>query len=323
MLSFIMSGSFQRIHWLYRRLKENAYPSRHTYYDEFGRSRSTFKRDLDLLRNGLDAPVEYDQEQDGYFLTDHSFELPSYWFDRSHLLLLIGLCRHLRQTSGFHADLDRLTEKLRSLLTLADGTDITTLFSFELVEWSRCNSHHFDAVSQALLTRSCLDIQYHAARNDTCTHRCIEPYRLHNYMGTWYLVAWCKKRESPRLFSLARIQQADILDKRWQTTRFDVDAYLNDAFGIFKGKAVAEVVLRFDSSMARFIRSEVWHPDQKMLDEPDGGLRLTLPVANFTEITMRVLKYGHHVEVLAPMELRQQVADAIRKMAAVYSDDWK
>jgi hypothetical protein len=41
--------------------------------------------------------------------------------------------------------------------------------------------------------------------------------------------------------------------------------------------------------MARLVGGMFWHPEQQGESTPDGGLRLTIPVADFTEITMRIL----------------------------------
>ncbi|WP_280982321.1 WYL domain-containing protein [Desulfurivibrio alkaliphilus] len=41
-------------------------------------------------------------------------------------------------------------------------------------------------------------------------------------------------------------------------------------------------------------------------------------MTNHTEIMMQTLRYGHHVEVLAPPELRRRVVEEIRRMGGVY-----
>lgn len=97
-----------------------------------------------------------------------------------------------------------------------------------------------------------------------------------------------------------------------------MDDYLAAAFGIFKGEARETVVLHFSPTMARFVSNEFWHGDQVMEPLPDGGLRLSLPVANLTEIRMKVLQYGSEVEVVAPDELREQVAAEAARVVELY-----
>lgn len=95
---------------------------------------------------------------------------------------------------------------------------------------------------------------------------------------------------------------------------------LQNNFGIFQGQKSIQVVLRFSPFRARWIREQVWHPEQKIRELADGGLDLELPVADFREIKMRILSFGADVEVLSPDELRLEVAQEIKKMQGLYPD---
>ena len=78
--------------------------------------------------------------------------------------------------------------------------------------------------------------------------------------------------------------------------------------------------LRFSPFRARWIREQIWHPDQKMRELPGGGLELELPVADYREIKMRILSFGSDVEVISPEDLRLEVAKEIKRMQRLYSD---
>jgi len=54
-----MTG-YERIHWLYERLKRKTFPRRAQFLDCFAVSASTFKRDLAQLRDRLHTPIDYD-----------------------------------------------------------------------------------------------------------------------------------------------------------------------------------------------------------------------------------------------------------------------
>ena len=90
---------------------------------------------------------------------------------------------------------------------------------------------------------------------------------------------------------------------------------LETAFGIFQAQSTQPVTLRFNPFRARWIREQVWHPDQNVIENPGGTLDLTIPVADFREIKMWILSFGADVTVLAPEALRNEVADEVRKMA--------
>ena len=93
---------------------------------------------------------------------------------------------------------------------------------------------------------------------------------------------------------------------------------LADAFGLFQGKPTIAVTLRFYHFRARWVRGQHWHPHQQIREQSDGGLELTLPVADFREIKTKIMQFGADVEVLAPPELRRQIRTEIGAMQALY-----
>ncbi len=290
--------------------------------DAFEISESTFKRDIALLRDRMGAPVEYDPEAGGYVLTETAYEIPSFWFNRLQLLLMIGICKQLRKADGSFPDgeLTTFREKLQRLLTLHDGTDLGECFSFEYVEWAVCDSQHTGLLMDAILQKRCVELTYHAAGTDRTSTRTVEPYRLHNYMGTWYLIGFCRLHNQPRVFQVGRILNIEISQAGFDTPQFDPNAFLENSFGIFKGNETFTVKVRFDAFISRFIRNEIWHDRQEVTENPDGGLTMTLPVSNLIEIKMKVLKYGRHVKVLAPAELQSQVAEEAKKIIEMYGN---
>jgi predicted DNA-binding transcriptional regulator YafY len=93
---------------------------------------------------------------------------------------------------------------------------------------------------------------------------------------------------------------------------------LQGAFGIFQAKETVTAVLRFTPFRARWIKEQIWHPHQTMTHLDDGGLELSLPVADFREIKLKILQFGADVEVISPEELRQEVRKEIEKMTKIY-----
>jgi len=75
--------------------------------------------------------------------------------------------------------------------------------------------------------------------------------------------------------------------------------------------------LRFFSPAAARVRETIWHPSQQLTDGPDGQVDMRVTVAGTVEIAPWILGWGDAVEVLAPLELRQRIADAGTRMAAL------
>jgi predicted DNA-binding transcriptional regulator YafY len=70
---------------------------------------------------------------------------------------------------------------------------------------------------------------------------------------------------------------------------------------------------------ARWVASEVWHPEQRSAFDAKGRYTLEVPYRDDRELLLEILKHGPDVEVLAPDELRAKVHAALARAAAQYA----
>ncbi len=78
------------------------------------------------------------------------------------------------------------------------------------------------------------------------------------------------------------------------------------------------VTISFKGQAAETVRYQQWHPEQH-LDEKNGRLLLTLPVADHREIIMKVLQFGSLAEIISPQKLRKKVHAELGKMIQLYA----
>ncbi len=179
-----------------------------------------------------------------------------------------------------------------------------------------------ETLTRAWADRRLVRISYWAADRPEAQERIIAPYFLEVSRSepASYVVAHDQLRDALRTFKLERIQTTELLPDHYVIPEdFDVYKWLESSWGIINEDEV-EVRLRFTPSVARRVRESVWHHSQKLVDLPDGGCLLTICVAGIKEIKSWVMSWGAEVEVLAPPELRAQVAEDSRRMIAQYAD---
>jgi predicted DNA-binding transcriptional regulator YafY len=143
-----------------------------------------------------------------------------------------------------------------------------------------------------------------------------------HYRDNWYLDGWCHLREGLRTFAVDAIEGAETLE----TPATDVDAAALDShfassYGIFAGTPEHEAVLRFGATRARYVANERWHRDQQGCVLDDGRYELRVPYSNPAELIMDILKFGPEVEVVAPLALREAVAERLREALGLYAED--
>jgi predicted DNA-binding transcriptional regulator YafY len=76
------------------------------------------------------------------------------------------------------------------------------------------------------------------------------------------------------------------------------------------------VRIRFSRRTAPYILERNWHPSQRIARQRDGGVVLTLRIADLAEVRRWLIGYGGEARVLAPEKLRQEIeAECARVLA--------
>ena len=122
-----------------------------------------------------------------------------------------------------------------------------------------------------------------------------------------------------RSFSVDGIRRIEIVDAPAKEVALKtLDDYLLDSYGIVRGGEAQRAKLRFSVERARWVASEVWHPDQKGSFDAEGRYLLELPFRDDRELVLDILRHGAEVEVLSPLVLRRKVIAQLAEAARLY-----
>ncbi len=315
---------YERFVWFDVQVRAKRYPSASTLAERFEISAKTAQRDIEFMRDRFHCPLAYDTSRKGYFYTQETYALPAIYLSAAELSgLLIArkiLCDISQDRIG--REVTAVADKITSILNkrLSDAGRIDDVISFQLIEYASVPEETVRTVLESCLEKKRLVFTYYSPGRDERMPRKVDPYHLLNYMGTWHLIAYCHTRQDMRDFHLGRMSDMEKTDDLFEIQpHFDIHTFLTDSFGIYKGTDVQDVTLRFTPEKAKWIAGQVWHKDQKEKRMEDGSLELTIPVAEFGEISREILKHGSGVEVIAPQALRDLVRDEARKVLGIYT----
>jgi predicted DNA-binding transcriptional regulator YafY len=177
----------------------------------------------------------------------------------------------------------------------------------------------FDKAARDRLAVSC---RYRALSTREITARTIEPGELYwdPTLESLYVIGWCRLRAQVRIFAVHRFLAAALTDEPFAPrAETRSKAALRNAFRVWRGNVVETVRVRFSRGSADEIRERTWGPGQKIEEEGDGAVVLTLEVAGLAEVQRWVLGYGAAAEVLEPDELRLGVAHQVDTAAQKYA----
>lgn len=312
----------ERLYRIDRLLQERTLVSLQVFLDELEVSLATFKRDLEYLRDRLNAPIIWDRDAGGYrfdkSVAGIKYELPGLWFNAAEIHALLTMQQLLTSLGPglLTPHIEPLLTRLRMLL---DSEDVPVDTFERRVRIQSLNARtyepeHFLPVVTAVLQRKRLVIDHYNRSRNEIVRREISPQRLNHYQENWYLDAWCHLRNEIRRFSLDSLR-AVWLEKEAATEILDVDLReaLDSGYGIFSGSQLEWAELKFSSERARWVSKEIWHPDQKSWFADDGTYHLQIPYSDPRELSMNILRHIPEVMVVSPATLKKMIVERLRK----------
>jgi proteasome accessory factor C len=157
-------------------------------------------------------------------------------------------------------------------------------------------------------------LRYYVAARDETTERDVDPVQLRSVEGRWYLEAWCRGAEGMRLFRLDRIDALVVLD---EPAAPPPDAAPRDmSHGVYQPAAGHPLVTLRLGPAGRWVAD--YYPCDSVTDLPDGGVQVSLRVADPAWVVRLVLGFGEQARVLGPDWLADQVRDAAREALSAY-----
>jgi predicted DNA-binding transcriptional regulator YafY len=291
-------------------------------------SRATLKRDLAFMRERLHAPIVFDRDAGGYRFDKPGvgprFQLPGLWFSADEILALMSMHQMLdsldpagvvgRQVKPLLTRLERALES-----EAAPAQEVIRRVKIVPSQRRRVVVQWFELVGRALMSRRRIRIDYFTRYRNQRSTREVSPQRLVHYRNNWYLDGWCHTSDGIRMFALDSIENAVLTEAKAKDISLrEVDAETAGGYGIYRGKDLQWATLVFSQEAARWLRSEVWHQEQRTRDLADGRFELKVPYSQSTEIEMDILRHGEQVEVIGPAELRRKVAARLAAARKVY-----
>lgn len=177
----------------------------------------------------------------------------------------------------------------------------------------------FSCVEKAIDEQRRVKIRYYTKMSESEKERLIDPYVITFRGSAWYLVAYCHLRQAVLLFRMDRIKQVvETSESFIRPSDFSTQEYFSGSWLIERGDPV-HVKLRFLPEAARWVKSETFHPSQRITECNDGTIIFEATVNGRREISRWILGYGSEVEVLEPESLRLYLLEQVAQMVKVYN----
>lgn len=160
----------------------------------------------------------------------------------------------------------------------------------------------FRDIERAIVSRNRLSLRYGGAGK---SHHGLEPYKLLNVNGIWYLAACAAGKV--KTFSFSRIESLLVLESRF-APHPEVEVRLETEDGVWISERRIEVILIVSERVAGYFMRRRVLPNQSIVKTLDGGaLLLSSTVGHVNEILPKVRYWIPHVRVISPVELQRDL----------------
>lgn len=182
--------------------------------------------------------------------------------------------------------------------------------------------YHLSSILDAMSKNVTLQMVYQKFADSEPYSCLVEPYCVKFHEQRWYLLGRKDHRSNLQTFALDRIHRIDILfDKPFTIPQnFDAEKYYAHAYGVFAGPDCLpqEILIRVSPFWRQYLFTLPLHPSQKEIQRNTDSSIFSYQLAVTPDLLNRLLSFGANLEVLAPAELRHQMANAILQMSEKY-----
>jgi predicted DNA-binding transcriptional regulator YafY len=255
---------------------------------EFGVTKRTIQRDINERLSNI--PIQ--KEKGFYFLERHHLGKVS--FDDIHNLATLSGIDKMFPSFGKEFSqhlLDKNVTKAYLIKTHNFENIVHKLDEFKRIE-------------RAILEFSMLELVYAEKR------RRVEPYKLANVKGIWYVVAL--QDGVIKTFTFRKITQLKALAEDF-TLNLKILQIIEDDETIWFSNSKTEVILKVDAFASQFFKRRKVMAYQKILEEyNDGSLLLSTQMTFEDEVLQLVRSMIPHITIVSPVVLQEKLEESLR-----------
>ncbi|MBO5209592.1 MAG: YafY family transcriptional regulator [Lachnospiraceae bacterium] len=280
--------------------------------EHFEVSRRTINRDIDdLCKAGI--PIYTRQGQGGGISIVDDYKMDRTLFTNGELQDILAGLRSLDSVNGTNR-YGQLMEKIS-----AGSSDFMTGNQSILINLS---SWYKDSLASKIeLIRNAIDMGieleflYFSPKGEN--RRIIEPYYLIFQWASWYVWGWCTDKADYRLFKLNRMEQVELSANRFEKRNAPMPDLSDEK--VFPSEMKVKAIFHAE---CKWRLVEEYGSNCFTVTE-DGKLLYQGDYTNKEYLISWLLSFGEKVELIEPLEIRNEISNRIDKMKKNYEKNKK
>lgn len=167
----------------------------------------------------------------------------------------------------------------------------------------RGKDESFKRLEQAIFSRSVVSFSYQSTGTSKVYD--VEPYRLVNNKGVWYLAA--RHSDKLKTFSFSKIEGLLVTEQKYNFNQ-SVNDKLDLEDGVWLSEQSTEIVLKVNKAIAPYFKRRKLIANQVIEKELiDGSLILSAKVGHQNQVVPIVKYWIPHIRVISPDGLQEEI----------------
>jgi len=302
-----------RIYFIDRQIASGKHPNVNSLSKEYEVGTATIYRDIEYMRDMLNAPIAYSAKRRGWYYEEKSFRLPAR-FASANDMLALGMAKSLislYKDTPLYESAQRLLNDITAPLSHDEAANVKKAAWYESriivppVASAPVKPETWEIIIESMKENRVISFEYKGIYDKDYNIRLVRPYQLLFDTGVWYIYGYSEERSAMRFFSLSRLKNAALTNEHFSLPKdFDYCAK-NDGsyFGVFLGEKKSYKI-EFSSEAAIEIQERKWAVDQK-IETPKNRDRIimTFSSTQYQKVLAWVLSFGINARPVEPAEL--------------------
>jgi predicted DNA-binding transcriptional regulator YafY len=271
--------------------------------EKFEVSVRTIYRDIDAL-SGAGIPVYAEAGRNGGIYLMNDFVLDKAALSEEEKQEILTALQSISSMNNIGSN--QTLQKLSAIFHMSSENWLEVDFS----RWGNHGTDHekFELLKSAVIHQKCVKITY-ANSCGTMSERIVQPLKMAYKSMSWYLKAYCTKKQDYRIFKLTRMIDLEILTESFCKRSFPE---LDET----PGRAYNTIVLRFPKNMAYRVYDEF---DKTWVSKNENGdFIVSVEMPEDEWLIGYLLSFGTQVDIIEPVYLRDIVAEQAKKIYEKY-----
>lgn len=271
--------------------------------EKFEVSVRTIYRDIDAL-SGAGIPIYAEAGRNGGIHLMNDFVLDKTVLSEEEKQEILTALQSIHSANNIGSN--QTLQKLSAIFHINSDNWLEVDFS----RWGNkgTDNEKFELLKSAVIHQKCVKLAY-ANSCGIISERIVHPLKMSYKSMSWYLKAYCTKKQDYRIFKLTRIIDLETL----------TDGFCKSSFPELDetpGNTYNKIVLRFPKNMSYRVYDEF--DKTQVTKKENGDLIVSVEMPEDEWLTGYLLSFGTQVDIIEPAYLKDIVAEQAKKIYEKY-----